>query len=133
MKNDQWFPRSEQSDDFMSALQQRTEELYQIPDGEPDENGMIDLPVLVLRDVVVFPRMVSPDLCTTGINLDAIQDAQFNYETMAALVLKGSGYRRSQAGRFPARGCGGCCWTLVGDAGWQSICPDSGTAPAGNH
>ncbi|HOD44763.1 MAG TPA: endopeptidase La [Anaerolineaceae bacterium] len=88
MKNDQWFPRSEQSDDFMSALQQRTEELYQIPDGEPDENGMIDLPVLVLRDVVVFPRMVSPIFVQPGINLDAIQDAQFNYETMAALVLK---------------------------------------------
>ena len=88
MKNDQWSSRSDQSDEFMSALQQRTEELYQIPDGEPDENGNIDLPVLILRDVVVFPRMVSPIFMQPGMNLMAIQESQFNFETMIALVQK---------------------------------------------
>lgn len=55
MKSDEWFPRQENSEDYSSSLQQRTEELYRIPDGEPDEEGLIDLAVLVLRDIVVFP------------------------------------------------------------------------------
>ena len=72
MKSDEWFPRQENSEDYSSSLQQRTEELYRIPDGEPDEEGLIDLAVLVLRDIVVFPHMISPIFITPGPNLLAI-------------------------------------------------------------
>ncbi len=88
MKSDEWFPRQENTEDYSSSLQQRTEELYRIPDGEPDEEGLIDLAVLVLRDIVVFPHMISPIFITPGPNLLAIQEAQFNYQTMIALVQK---------------------------------------------
>jgi ATP-dependent Lon protease len=85
---DEWFPRQENSEDFANSLHQRTEELYRIPDGLPDENGLIECPVMMLRDIVVFPRMVSPIFISPSPNLLAIQEAQVNFQTMVALVQK---------------------------------------------
>lgn len=87
MKED-WNPRSENPEDFISSLHQRTEELYLIPSGEVDEEGYIELPVVVLREMVIFPHMVSPLFLAQGSNLLAIQDAQENMQTVVALVLK---------------------------------------------
>jgi len=87
MNSEDWFARMDTSDDMTSAaLHQRTEELYAIPDGIPDEDGLLECPVVVLRDIVVFPHMISPIFITPGSNLLAIQDAQFNYQTVIALV-----------------------------------------------
>jgi ATP-dependent Lon protease len=72
--------------EYTSGLHQRTEELYRIPEGEPDEDGLIECPVIVLRDIVVFPHMVSPIFVTPGPNLLAIQEAQFNFQTTIALI-----------------------------------------------
>ncbi|MHB8193593.1 MAG: endopeptidase La [Bellilinea sp.] len=88
MKKDNWIQKDHDNEDFSSALHQRTEELYQVPDAEPDENGIIECAAMVMRDIVVFPRMVSPIFITPGSNLLAIQESQFNYETMIALVVK---------------------------------------------
>lgn len=88
MKKDNWIQKDHDSEEFSSALHQRTEELYQVPDAEPDVNGIIECSAMVMRDIVVFPRMVSPIFITPGSNLLAIQEAQFNYETMVALVVK---------------------------------------------
>ena len=85
---DEWFPRQEGSEDYSNSLHQRTEELYRIPDGITDENGIFECPVLMLRDIVVFPRMVSPVFIAPSPNLLAIQDAQLNFQTMVALVQK---------------------------------------------
>jgi ATP-dependent Lon protease len=87
MKDD-WFPRQENSEDFANSLHQRTEELYRIPDGLPDENGLIECAVLMLRDIVVFPRMVSPIFISPSPNLLAIQESQIGFQTMVALVQK---------------------------------------------
>lgn len=87
MKSEDWFFGQESSEDFPSSLHQRTEELYQIPDCEPDENGEIVCPAIILRDVVVFPRMISPILVSPGPNLLAIEDAQYNFQTLVALNL----------------------------------------------
>ncbi|NMB88231.1 MAG: endopeptidase La [Chloroflexi bacterium] len=86
MKSDDWFSRQENSEEYTSGLHQRTEELYRIPEGEPDEDGLIECPVIVLRDIVVFPHMVSPIFVTPGPNLLAIQEAQFNFQTTIALI-----------------------------------------------
>jgi ATP-dependent Lon protease len=59
MKNHDWFIRNEDDEEFGEALHRRTEELYHVPDAVPDEDGIIECPVLPLRDLVVFPRMVS--------------------------------------------------------------------------
>jgi ATP-dependent Lon protease len=88
MKSDDWFPRQENTEEFSSALHQRTEELYRIPECEIDSEGLIECPVLILRDIVVFPHMISPIFITPGPNLLAIQDAQFNFQTLIALVQR---------------------------------------------
>lgn len=90
MKDNFWSGRTDDNDEFLSALQQRTDELYQVADKEPDENGLIECPVLILRDTVVFPRMVSPIFVAPGPNQEAAQDAQYNYETMIALIMRDS-------------------------------------------
>ena len=89
MNSEDWYARMDSSDDMTSAaLHQRTEELYAIPDGIPDEEGILECPVVVLRDIVVFPHMISPIFITPGSNLLAIQDAQFNDQTVIALVQR---------------------------------------------
>ncbi len=87
MKKEKWFPKDSDGEELSSSIHQRTEELYQVPDLEPDENGLVECAAMVMRDIVVYPRMVSPIFITPGSNLLAIQEAQFNYETMAALVM----------------------------------------------
>ncbi|KAF0112478.1 MAG: ATP-dependent Lon protease [Chloroflexi bacterium] len=87
MKDD-WKKRLDNPEEFTAALYQRTDELYQVTDSTPDENGMIYCPVLVMRDIVVFPRMVSPIFISPGQNLDAITHVQKNGGTMIALMLK---------------------------------------------
>ena len=82
-----WYQDQENSEDFTSALHQRTEELYQVPDAKPDGDGIVEFAVLELRDMLVFPRMVSPIFITPGPNLLAIQDSQFHNKTMLGLEL----------------------------------------------
>jgi ATP-dependent Lon protease len=86
MKSDDWYTHQENSEDFASSLHQRTEELYRIPNGEPDQDGLIECPVIALRDIVIFPRMISPIFVVPGPNLLAIQEAQYNVQTVIALV-----------------------------------------------
>ena len=88
MRSDDWIQRPEDPEEFSSSMHQRTEELYRIPDGEPDSDGCIEAPVFILRDVVVFPRMISPIFVTPGPNLLAIQEAQYNIQTMIAVVQR---------------------------------------------
>ncbi|MHB1449653.1 MAG: endopeptidase La [Bellilinea sp.] len=59
-----------------------------MPDAVPNKDGVIECPAMVMRDIVVFPRMVAPIFITPGPNLLAIQEAQFGFETMIALVAK---------------------------------------------
>ncbi len=89
MKNDDWMPRTE-DEDFASSLHQRTDELYRIPNAQPDEAGLIECPVLALRDLVVFPRMISPIFIPPGPSLLAIQEAQYNDMTVIGLSQKNS-------------------------------------------
>jgi ATP-dependent Lon protease len=90
MKNEDWSPQPEEEEDYSSALHQRTEELYRIPDTKSDKDGLIECPVLPLRDLVVFPRMVSPIFIAPGQGLLAIQEAQFNVQTVIGLTQKDS-------------------------------------------
>lgn len=85
-----WKKRQDNPDELNTALYQRTDELYQVTDAEPDENGEITCPVLIMRDIVVFPRMVSPIFITPGPNMDAINHVQKVGGTMIALILTDS-------------------------------------------
>jgi ATP-dependent Lon protease len=76
----------EEEDNFDLTLSQRTEELYRIPNREPDENGMIEAAVLPLRDLVIFPRMVSPIFVGREGSLLAVQEAQHKEQTVIGLT-----------------------------------------------
>ena len=84
MKDD--WSRSDMPEEYSSGLHQRTEELYRVPDSEPDSDGLIECSVFVMRDMIVFPRMISPIFVEPGANLLAIQEAQIEETTMIALV-----------------------------------------------
>ena len=85
---DDWMTRPDNSDEFNNNLHQRTEELYRIQDMEPDSDGLIECAALVLRDIIVYPHMISPIFVSPGANLTAIQEAQLNFETVIALALQ---------------------------------------------
>ena len=95
-----WKKRQENPEEFNAALYQRTDELYQVNDAVPDENGQIYCPVLIMRDIVVFPRMVSPIFITPGPNMDAIHHVQEKGGTMISLVLKDSEIEKPEAEDF---------------------------------
>jgi len=77
---------NEEEDNFNMALSQRTEELYRIPTMEPDADGLITAFVLPLRDLVIFPRMVSPIFVGREASLLAVQEAQLNNQTVIGLT-----------------------------------------------
>ncbi len=83
--NNDW---NEQDDNFNLALSQRTEELYRVPNHEAGEDGIIEAVVLPLRDLVVFPRMVSPIFVGREASLLAVQEAQAKNQTVIGLVQK---------------------------------------------
>ena len=84
MRNRDWFFREE--DEFGETLHRRTEELYGVQDAKADENGFIECPAIALRDLVIFPRMVSPIFVGREGSLLAIEDIQLEDQTMIALL-----------------------------------------------
>jgi ATP-dependent Lon protease len=89
MKEKDWYLRDE-DDDYGEALHRRTEELYNIPDTAPNEDGLIECPVLALRDLVVYPHMVSPLFVGREASLLAIEEAQLRNQTVVALTQRDS-------------------------------------------
>ena len=85
MNQDDW---NEEEDNFNLALSQRTEELYRVPNRETDEEGMIEAAVLPLRDLVIFPRMVTPIFVGREASLLAVQQAQHKDLTVIGLTQK---------------------------------------------
>ncbi|MDD2694545.1 MAG: endopeptidase La [Anaerolineales bacterium] len=89
MKDDDWYMR-DQDEDFGEALHRRTEELYGVPDASLDAEGLIHCSVLPLRDLVVFPHMVSPVFIGRESSLLAVEDAQTSDQTVIALTQRDS-------------------------------------------
>src|SRR5512143_1848430 len=79
---------NEEEGNFNVALTQRTEELYRVPNLEPGQDGMIEAAVLPLRDLVIFPRMVSPIFVGRESSLLAVQEAQRKDLTVIGLTQK---------------------------------------------
>jgi ATP-dependent Lon protease len=85
MTNDNWF--LDNTEEFPIPLKHRSDELYQFPNFEPDKNGEFECSAIIVRDLVVFPRMITPILINIGINYNAIQNALKNFETLVALYV----------------------------------------------
>ncbi len=91
MSDEQWFPPSDDDNDLMGNIHQRTEELYRISNRDSDENGLFVSPAFVLKDVVVFPKMISPIFVSNDISPKAIEAAQGQNKTAVALFLSDKG------------------------------------------
>jgi ATP-dependent Lon protease len=78
----------EDQENFGEMLQRRTEELYSVPDAAADDEGFIQCPVLPLRDVVIYPHMVSPLFLGREVSLLAVEHAQEQELTLIALVQR---------------------------------------------
>src|SRR5262245_49875037 len=78
----EWLMRS----DFAEAMTRRAEELYDIAEAEPDDDGLIELPLLPLRDMVMFPHMVTPLFVGREKSLAAISAAQLDELTLIAVA-----------------------------------------------
>jgi ATP-dependent Lon protease len=90
MKDSDWYLRDDE-DDFGEAVHRRTEELYSVPDALPDQEGLIECPVLPLRDLVIYPHMVAPVFVGREASLLAIEEAQMDNQTLIALTQRDAG------------------------------------------
>jgi ATP-dependent Lon protease len=79
---------NEEEDNFDLTLSQRTEELYRVPNMEANADGLIEAVVLPLRDLVIFPRMVSPIFVGRESSLLAVQEAQKKEQTVIGLTQR---------------------------------------------
>ncbi len=103
MNDDQWFPPSE-NDDLTGNIHQRTEELYRISNCEVNDNGTFTCPAFVLRDMVIFPHMISPIFLSENQSFLAIEAAQANNETVVSVFLAEDNFEGDQAAKFLAVG-----------------------------
>lgn len=79
---------NEEEDNFDLTLSQRTEELYRIPSMEVKADGLIEAAVLPLRDMVIFPRMVSPIFVGREASLLAVKEAHHKEQTVIGLTQR---------------------------------------------
>ncbi len=61
-------------------------EFYNVKDAEPDENGLIEASLVPLRDLVIYPNMVTPLFVGREASLQAIQDAQVAGQTVIGVA-----------------------------------------------
>ena len=87
MNNDQWIPSSEDDNDLIGNIHQRTEELYRISNWDVNQDDLIISPAFILEDGVIFPRMISPIFLKTDSVPKAIEAAQKENKTAIALFL----------------------------------------------
>jgi len=80
----------QEEDAFNVALSQRTDELYRVSNALPDGDGCIEALVLPLRDIVVFPHMVTPVFVAREASLLAIKGAHKNERTIIGLTQRDS-------------------------------------------
>jgi ATP-dependent Lon protease len=99
MGNRDWFLK-EDEDEFGETLHRRTEELYGVQDALADDEGYLECPAIALRDVVIFPRMVTPIFVGREGSLLAIEDAQLEEQTMIALLQQDSDQDHPGPGDF---------------------------------
>ncbi len=68
--------------DFAADMNRRADELYEVAEAEPDEEGLIECALLPLRDLVMFPHMVTPLFVGREKSMAAIQVANTNNVTV---------------------------------------------------
>ncbi len=75
------------AEELLAEYQRQSDALYRIPEAEPDPRGMITLPVMFLRDAVVYPQMLSPVFVDGELSLAAVEAARRAETTLLAFPL----------------------------------------------
>jgi ATP-dependent Lon protease len=83
---DRWFNWPHMPAEWSSAINRRAEELYGIDNAVRDDEGLIECSVLPLKDVVLYPNMVTPLFVSHEPTLLAIEEAARAGETMVAVA-----------------------------------------------
>ncbi|MDY6868588.1 MAG: LON peptidase substrate-binding domain-containing protein, partial [Chloroflexota bacterium] len=91
MQDEQWFPPLDDDGELIGNIHQRTEELYRISNRDGEDSGVFVSPAFVLKDVVVFPRMISPIFISNETSPRAVKAAQGENMTAVALFLSDEG------------------------------------------
>ncbi|MGH2523669.1 MAG: LON peptidase substrate-binding domain-containing protein, partial [Anaerolineales bacterium] len=78
----EWLMRSE----FAEAMSRRAEELYDVVEAEADDDGLIECALLPLRDMVLFPHMITPLFVGREKSLAAISAANTANLTLIAVT-----------------------------------------------
>jgi ATP-dependent Lon protease len=73
---------------LQDTLNRQSEELYSIHNARIDEEGLISCPVLPLRDVVLFPNLVTPLFVANPSSLLAISESIQRKQTMIAAAQR---------------------------------------------
>ena len=87
IQDDDW-DDDEEEENFNMAISQRTEELYRVPNHETDNDGIFEALVLPMRDLVVFPKMVSPVFVDNEAAILTLQTAHDRNQTVIGLTQK---------------------------------------------
>lgn len=103
MPNNEW-SFQEEDEAFNLALSQRTEELYRVPNFQATDEGIIEAYVLPLRDLVIFPHMVSPVFVAREASLRAIQEAHKASQTVIGLTQMDADLEEPGSGDFMSIG-----------------------------
>lgn len=77
---------SNNKDQISAALLQRSDELNDIPNLTPDDIGMIHSKVLVLKDFIIFPRMISPIFISDPEDLRVIGEVLEKNTTLIGMI-----------------------------------------------
>ena len=72
--------------EWTRSVGRRVDELYEIKNALLDDEGLIEGAVLPLRDVVLYPNMVTPLFVSHDPSLIAIEEVALNNETMIAIA-----------------------------------------------
>lgn len=70
------------------AFQRRSDELYEIDDAPADDQGLIRCVVVPLRDIVIYPNMVTPLFVSHDPTLVAIEEANRRGETVIGVAQR---------------------------------------------
>ncbi len=87
MNEEEWKSSVDDHEELIGNIHQRTEELYRIASWEEDQNGLITSPAFALKDVVVFPHMISPVFLLDESARLAVEAAQAQNKTAMALFF----------------------------------------------
>jgi ATP-dependent Lon protease len=72
--------------EMSGTISRRAEELFNISDSLEDEEGLIECAILPLRDVVLYPNLLTPLFVSHEPTLAAVEDAIQSGHTMIALA-----------------------------------------------